>query len=502
MFMFSTASQLSAQDKPIARRLAASSASSEFATTSPAVSNATEDSLGAGNMKAGEAGIPIFEDGFETGNTCAWSPGTCPTPSDLSGSWLGEFDFDGTPRWIALQLEQRGDGRLFGYILGGTGDRSILSGSYAPPQLDLHLEFESPAGVSQILLTGTVAHGLATLTASGDISTQLVELTKTGQELTERRWMVVDTIGENLRTVEIAAAFWPGGALAAGGWVGKDDCTYWGCDGGLTSFSESGATIQIGLETAGGCSDGSSLEMTFEPSVGIYQGTFVLHDCSSTRSGPLFSTPTTGTTSIHVAEILTALGTVADQLESNTAFSLPHDVIPAGYLSNGKDAATLIGELNAEQLAYDDRLVELRRVNLVYTIEDPKTFPGLVPGFGIHFEQIRSGVPVAAGSAQGLAARETYLDTSDDPFAATVLQDLRGFAEVSGSQQMMGDQQPMLDLPFDYSIGSEGLEVPTPQGTVLSRWDPTVPTSARSPATPRATAKQIFSVISPEGGTR
>ena len=50
----------------------------------------------------------IFRDGFEGGDTSAWS--NSPAAPRADGAWRLEIDFAGSPRAFALELVERADG--------------------------------------------------------------------------------------------------------------------------------------------------------------------------------------------------------------------------------------------------------------------------------------------------------------------------------------------------------------------------------------------------------
>ncbi|MBZ0089823.1 MAG: hypothetical protein K8H90_05530, partial [Thermoanaerobaculia bacterium] len=69
----------------------------------------------------------IFGDGFEGGDTSAWD--NSPSSARPDGSWRFVVDFTGTPRAFVVELVARPDGRLVGYLLGGTRSRTFVGGA-------------------------------------------------------------------------------------------------------------------------------------------------------------------------------------------------------------------------------------------------------------------------------------------------------------------------------------------------------------------------------------
>ena len=55
----------------------------------------------------------------------------------------------------------------------------------------------------------------------------------------------------------------------------------------MTSFSESGGILVVGLETDGGCSVGSELTATFDTDSDFYSGSYSFNSCSGSSSGSL-----------------------------------------------------------------------------------------------------------------------------------------------------------------------------------------------------------------------
>jgi len=396
----------------------------------------------------------IFRDGFELGGTNRWANST--DPPLATGTWTFSLDFSGTTRPFALELIQRSSGAVTGYLLGGTRDRVLVAGSVSGSTVALDFEFKNPAATRSLTIAGPLGRDVINGTATGDLGTQAVTLRRTDCELFEQYLAAaVDTGGgpEHLRI--LSAVFDEGGAFVAGGFVGED-CDLWACDGGLTSFSDVGDVLTVGLETDGGCSAGSSFSVSLD-SGGFYTGTYSFTDCGGTTSGDLLAATSMGTSTAEVRQVLAARVAVADALESGVALSGPVDGVSSTFLNFGKDEPALRAEINAEFGEYDDIEVDLERVREVFTRTHPHALPGLVEPFGLKLVERRTGVPTAGG-----VDPLTYRDT----FARPIIDDLALVALESGGWMVVGNRAPAFDLPFVSTVAPDGarLEAPTEDG--------------------------------------
>ncbi len=396
----------------------------------------------------------IFSDDFELGDTSRWSNSAAPPRGD--GSWLFSLDFDGSTRAFALELVQRADGSLVGYLLGGTGYRTFVTGAVSGSSVAFDLELVHPLATRTITLAGTLDRGSMALTASGGVATQAVAAARLGCDLVEQQLLAAELTGgpEPLHVREVAVVLDEQGSFVAGGFVGVDDCDLWSCDGGVTSFADVADVLTIGLETDGGCSAGSSLTATWDGGSGIYQGSYTFHDCAGTTSGGGAAAYGMATTSRAARDALAGRVEIADRLEADVPIPAPLDAFADGYLSFGKDEPAIRAELGAEIAAYDDLEVELVRARSLATATHPRTLPDLIRPYGWTIDERRSGVPLAAGPDP-----VTYRDTGTRP-----LIDDFGLLGFDGDRvEIVGNQVPALDLPFDYTIppGGSRLEAPT-----------------------------------------
>ncbi len=412
-------------------------------------------------MASGAVGAtPIFLDGFESGDLCAWQ-GTCTPPADLSGTWFARVSFPGdVVRPLLVQLHSRNDGRLVGYLLGSNERWVVTSGTYSSGILDLELTLGSPSGDRIVTLSGPVRGGRASLTLTGDLAPQTVDLIRWQGDFVERRFVFADsTIGlATPHFANMAVVFDGRGGFVAGSWSGSEQRQPWGRDGGVTSLSVVGDELTVGLDVDGGCSAGSFLDATFDSSVDLYLGTFTLIDCSGSKSGTFLGGFVDGTTSADTAEVLAAVAAVADQLEAGAPFTSPHPSFADDYFHDGTDLAGLFAGFASEMAAWGAIEVELLDISRIATVAVPDERAILSRPLGIDFRQIRSGNPAGGGP------REIYLDTRDDFLAPVAGNELGVFASDAGVWKIGGDRQPAFDLPWSSSAiqpGDRRLEVPT-----------------------------------------
>ena len=404
---------------------------------------------------------PIFLDGFESGDMCAWQ-GSCPAPADVEGTWIGVLAFPGgVSRTVAVQLNQRVEGDLLGYLLGSSESWVVRAGAYTGGNLELEIVLGSPAGDRIVALAGPVSGEQATLVLTGDLANQTVELVRWSEELVESRFLFADSTG-GLTTphfVNLAVALTESGDLVAGSWSGSEQKPPWGWDGGVTSFAAAGDALTVELDLDGGCSAGSVLDATFDSSFGLYFGTFDLIDCAGSQPGTLLGGFVDGTTSADVTQVLSALGEVADQLESGVPFTSPHPSFVETYLHEGTDLAGLFAGFAAETTTWSDIEFTVLGISRIATREVPGERSILSRPLGVDFRQIRSGVPSGGG------IRETYADTRTAMLALVAHNQLGIVAEDAGVWKISGDQQPAFDLPWISSAiqpGDRRLEATTP----------------------------------------
>ena len=127
----------------------------------------------------------LFLDTFETGGTSRWA--NSPDPALATGTWTFNLDFTGSSRAFALELIERPNGSVTGYLLGGTSEHVLVRGSVSGSTVTLDLELANPAATRTITISGTLGRGTIAATASGDVTTQAVTLQRTDCELFEQQ---------------------------------------------------------------------------------------------------------------------------------------------------------------------------------------------------------------------------------------------------------------------------------------------------------------------------
>jgi len=399
----------------------------------------------------------VFRDGFESGETQRWS--NSPALPRADGTWTFTLDFAGSERLFALELAQRDGGDVVGYLLGGTRFRTLVRGALTGSTLELELELANPAATRTILFTGTLGRETVSGAASGDIAPQPVTLIRAACELTEQRLAAAELTGdpEPQHARLLAVVRDADGGFVGGGFVGETDCALWACDGGLTSFSETGDALVVGLETDGGCSAGSSFSATWDAGSGVYLGSYTFHDCGGTTSGALGAAFGMGTSAAAARELLAARASIAEGLESGVPFAVPLPGVSPTFLNFGRDEPGLRAELNDEMTRFSAIEVDFGRFRELATTEHARTLPDLLRPFGLKLDEHRSGL-----SAGGGLPRVVYLDSATRP----LIDDLERVGFESGRWKFIGNQIPAIDLPWIYTIppGGSRLLAPTADG--------------------------------------
>ena len=368
------------------------------------------------------------------------------------GIWVGALNLGGSPRSLVLALDERSDGRLIGYLLGGTGQRTMVSGRRTERDVVLEIEMNTLAGTRLMTIAGALNGRAIRGTVSDGTLAGRVELRTLGDRVHERRFLIgiPGSGGEPELLGELAVALSDSGELVGGGWVASASCDLWGCDGDVTAFRESGSTLRFGFRSDDPCSVRSSATLTFDPDTKFYSGTYTLNTCAGPVTATLFAGRTTRTQSDHVSQILQALGRLADDHETGTPLSAPHPSFSPGYLERGNDLADLLARYNAENAGYSGIEAHFNRVSLITTVPEPDALPfDLVP-FGAVFDEQRRGIPA------GETSPVTYVDS----MARTGRQWLRLWADEGSGWIVRGSQTRALDFPFAYTVGPKGLDVP------------------------------------------
>jgi hypothetical protein len=410
--------------------------------------------LGAGQLAASCSDV-IFRDGFEFGDTSRWA--NSPDPARATGTWIFTLDFGATTRDFVLDLLQRPNGVIVGYLLGGTSSRVLVTGLVTGATVSLELELKNPEAVRSIMMVGPLGRDRIEAVASGDLGSQPVTLNRVDCDLFEQILAAaVDVAGEPGHLQMLSVVQDDDGTLVAGSFVGQEDCELWGCEGGVTSITESGDTLTVGLEADDGCSDGSSFSVEWDPS-GIYTGDYSFTDCDGTTTGSMIAAFAMGTTSSDVRDVLELRVSVADALEDGVEILSPLPAVSPGYLNFGRDEAALRDQLNTDIANFQDIQVDLERARDIFTRVHPRTFPGLLLAIGLTIDERRTGTPT------GGIDPVTYLDTGARP----VIDELAEMALEPDGWRIVGNQAPALDLPFVSTVASDGARLEAPTGSGL-----------------------------------
>jgi hypothetical protein len=291
--------------------------------------------------------------------------------------------------------------------------------------------------------------------ADDGATTKPFTLGRTVEVLNERRFLFVEPTSEDASVVVVSVVLDSSGAFVSGGFVNERDCRTWACSGGLTSFSEIGTSLVIGLETDGGCSAGSAVDVTLDTTSQLYAGTYSFTDCEGTTTGPVIAARVTRTRSDDVAGILEALGRLADDFGRRDNFGSTHPSLSSTYLNYGRSGADVLSDFNQERSMYASIEATFNRIRSINTVDDPTTPPDLRQPFGAFFDERRTG-------RVGRDAPVTYLDTHTTPNHRPL-----GTWTKEGSRWVIfGNQVAALRLPFDYVPDTSHLTAPTAGGPV------------------------------------
>lgn len=371
-----------------------------------------------------------------------------PAATDVSGTWTGTLPIDGASRAVAVQLYQRADGSLLGYVLGG-GALTAASGSSAGGRVMLRLERVEPPGRTRaITVDGRLRGGRLRGTANDGSGPRAIDWSPRTAEVCERRLVAGPADSEEL--VEVAVATDCRSGFLGGFFSARDVCGTLGCSGAVTSFSESGGAISLSLASGGACAGTSTLRATFDSTARAYHGSYSVRDCRGPSSGPLVAARWTRTRASDVKGVFAALGRLADDLERGAGIAAPYSPVSPSYLHLGTREADLLSSLRAETASYSSIEVAFGSFRGFRTTADPTTFPELDGLPGVDFHDRRLGTPRSGGPAV------LYRNTDTD-FTHSELKYLRAEA---GAWKIVGNQSAPFDLPFRWEAGVESLGVP------------------------------------------
>ena len=157
-----------------------------------------------------------------------------------------------------------------------------------------------------------------------------------------------------------------------------------------------------------------------------------------------------------MAQILEALGRLADDFEGRTDFRVSHRSFSRDYLHYGRTLRDMLAGFNDERHRFSSIDAAFNRIQVINTVDDPDALPTLRLPFGAHFDEVRRGSPTSG------AAPATFVDTHANPGDRTL-----GIWSKEGSRWVIrGNQAAALNLPFEYTYGTTTLITPTPGGPV------------------------------------
>lgn len=380
--------------------------------------------------------------------------------SQATGTWVGPLPIGTAQRVFTLQLHQRDQGDVLGTVLGGTSQRTIVAGQVTGRHLHLELEFKDPLLTRHIAVDGRFAGDEFRGTATDGSAQRRVHWRRARHLLYVKRFVFgkADANGNVSGLTEVAVVLNRGGRFVSGGYVGVDSCDTITCGGGVTSFSEHGDSVTMGLETAGTCVGTGMLQATYDPATHFYTGSYQMTLCDGAHSGALMGGQDMGTRSDAVGQILAALGHLGDDLEADRPFAAPYLPLAPDYLHWGALLADRLTELNDEEAHYSGLQVHFERIRAIATVLDPRTYPALQRPFGFQMHELDTGVPIGGG------AQVTVLDLDSEqglpePTRFTYV------AQQKGRWVIHGNQHGAFHLPFVYSVGTDSLLLPVGQNT-------------------------------------
>lgn len=373
-----------------------------------------------------------------------------PTEPPFTGVWVGPLPVSATEqRTFAVQLHERAELRLIGHLLGGTSRRTLVGAIRLSDSLIMGFEMKDQALASTILVSGTVSGDTLTGTATFNSETYPVVWTRRADPLEVRNFIFAEPSGADAIS-ELSIVQDGAGALLSGNFT-ADTCGVIACGGAVTSFTEAAdGALTISLASDGACPGAGSISATFNAANRFYNGTWSHTNSGgcggATTSGTLIGARDMGTRTTHIASVFSALGQLANDLESGATFALPYAPISDSYLHFGETAAAFIAARNAEVAVHPDATIEFSRVTTVRTVV-PAGHNPLLPS-----------MPVIMFADRRSNASGAYRDVDADTPGQRALSYI---AEDAGAWRLVGNQVGEFDLPFAYSIGAERLLVPS-----------------------------------------
>ena len=416
---------------------------------------------------------------------------------NVSGLWLAAVPVGGKDRSLAVQLLQRPDGSVMGYVLGGADSWTVASSHVSGDHLTLRLRLHDTA-VDQVYvvdgavtpaasagpmhLVGVVAQPAA---VSGAAATSPVAWHTTTAPLTERRFtLIVDPLQG--RSINVALAV-SGESGADSGQIGIvagtftiTPCPDTVCTGAISDASEDpdGHLVLLAETLAG---NPATIDVAFgSPNASTSLGqTYSGHMQIIAGGSNITTTPVLGfrgnrTTSNDAAAVLALFGNVADDLVAHKDFSQFSALEPyapvATYSHDGANPwipvpdpndpptppSTLLGFLKVQVDSFQVSAVEFTGFRNLSTVVDlrapPLTTPSQevggvpVPVFTVDFDDRR------VGTVNGVPGTEYMNGPVIPPFDW-----LRYLAVSSGGVTFSGNRlgAPDMVLPF---LESESLD--------------------------------------------
>ena len=329
---------------------------------------------------------------------------------DVTGTWLASLPINGELRSITLQLFQRNDGSVMGYILGAPGSgalgRTVASGKVAANQFQLLIDDADGDSTVTFTVEGTVTPPtLETLdhpavetllqgTASDGTTTTAIAWHMTSASLVEKRF----TFGGNgasgwlaLSVVENEGT--NAGGLVSGGFLSVG-CGIVGCSGdvyGMTTGTNGALTFDLKKRDGTMARISASLQ-----SDGTYTAAWTMPPDATTPSGDLTGFPTMGTTTAHAETMLRQFTLLANDLERHADFlgyvklgSYPP--LSSYYLHDGRNTTDLLAALATETHRFDTLEIRFNRFRNLATVRDPNWPPAGPLTAGVDFQDSRAG---------------------------------------------------------------------------------------------------------------
>ena len=375
----------------------------------------------------------------------------------VTGTWTGELTIGGTSRKFTLQLHERAAGEVMGYVAGGTNFRTVTGGQISGDNLSLAVELADPILTRTFAIAAVVGPTTLTGTADNGGGPQPIAWSRVNKPLHERRFLfAIPSGGEPLGLTELSVVLDNPGNLVSGGFVGVDDCDLFACGGGVTSFSEVGDTITIGLESGGGCAMTGTLTATFDGTTKFYSGDYSVDHCGMVTNGFLIGAKNTRTRTDHASKVLATFGQLADDLEAEIAFSAPYAPFHPDYMHMGELLSDRLAELNAQVAGYNAIEVDFSRFRNIATVAEPDILPDLKQPFGVDFHDRRTGEPDGGGPV------EVFRDV-DTRSGADELK----YLTKKGNKWVIYGNQIIHDLPFSgYTLAADHVVLPTAGGDI------------------------------------